>query len=124
MTIDTTQRAREIIEMSPLTGTSFYEIIDNRDIALGLYSDVESITDYRMFDFDAGAIQLTRADGETFIFRLEYYVDDDNEVITCDGYTWSVYDAEEQHYNTGGDSIEDAEGLSGLLDEIISWAEK
>ena len=124
MTINTTQRAREIIELSPLNGNSYYEIIDNRDIALGLYSDVESITDYRVLNFDAGVVQLTRADGETFIFGLEYYVDDDNEVITCDGYTWSVYDAEEQHYNTGGDSIEDAEGLSGLLDEIISWAEK
>lgn len=124
MTIDTTQRAQEIIEMSPLIGTSFYEVIDNRDIALALYSDVENITDYRMFSYDAGALQLTRADGEIFVFMLEYYVDDDNEVITCDGYTWSIYDAEGQHYNTGGNSIEDAEGLSVLLDEIISWAEK
>ena len=124
MTIDTTQRAQEIIEMSPLTGTSFYEVIDNRDIALALYSDVENITDYRMFNYDAGAIQLLRADGEIFVFMLEYHVDYDNEVITCDGYTWSIYDAEGQHYSTGGNSIEDAEGLSVLLDEIISWAEK
>lgn len=123
MTIDTAQRAQEIIERSPLNGNSYYEIIDNRDIALELYPDVEGITDYRVLKFDAGVVQLTRADGETFSFGLEYSVDD-NEVITCDGYTWSIYDAEGEDYSTGGGSIEDAEGLSVLLDEIISWAEK
>lgn len=120
-TINTIKLAEEIIGYSPLSGDSYYHVIDPRDIIMYIYDEVEEIIDYNMDEVN-GDVILIRDDRDAFVYNLEY--DESDDLIVCSGYTWSTYDEGEYHLTTDGGEITDAQSLSVLLDDIVSWAEQ